>query len=388
MLPVALIPALSASARSGWELVHQLLANHPAAADSLAETGALLLYHQSVAQASGQPADAQRALAWLAELVARLRPAAAGLPGYVDQACLLAWLDTEGGLSAGPVLLRELDERLQQEALRALAEVGSARQDYFFQVLRYFSLRTPTPIVRLRLQVLLDTWPYLRTSESRGPGPMPSQTDQLLVLIRLARAGYQVEQLIHCIRGGLRQLLATRREVDFLGQHHSIFPDERSAATGQTAFGAELSWRRVDLAHALLLYQAHDLLQDPELAKFAELTGLHTLLRTTDLATRPDAEPLYQAAAALARLYRQLQRLSDYPAYLKGYEFWLAQTQHWVLAAQAANAGLLAGAGRAQGLAEAGLVLLAACTPTGPGREEVSLPEFGQAPPASPWPGN
>ena len=387
MLPAAPIPALSASARPGWELVHQLLLDHPAAAGSLAETGALLLYHHSVAQASGQPADAQRAFAWLAELIARLRPVDAELPGYVDQACLLAWLDAEGGLSADPALLRELDERLQQEALRALAEVGPARQDYFFQVLRYFSLRTPTPTVRLRLRVLLDAWPYLRTFESQEPGPVPSQTGQLLVLIRLARAGYQVEPLIHCIRVGLRQLWATRREVDFLGQHHSIFPDERSAATGQTAFGAELSWRRVDLVHALLLYQAHDLLQDSELAKFAELTGLHTLLRTTDLPNRPDAEPLYQAAAALVRLYRQLQRLSDYRAYLEGYEFWLAQTQHWVLAAQAANADLLAGVGRAQGLTEAGLVLLAACTPIEPGWE-VSMPEFGQSLPASPWPGS
>ncbi|GAB3638888.1 hypothetical protein GCM10027422_44790 [Hymenobacter arcticus] len=390
MLPAASTPALWPPAESGWALVHELLPDHPTSASSLAEVGALLLYYQRVAQVSGQPADAQRARAWLADLSARLLSllAAAGPPEYADQACLLAWLDADGGLSVEPALLHELDEHLRHAALRAVAAAGPAWQDFFFQVLRYFSLRTPTPIVRLHLQVLLDAWPYLRTSESRELAePILSQTGQLLVLIRLARAGYQVEQLTPRIREGLRQLLATRRKVDFLGQHRSIFPDERSAATAQTAFGEELSWRLVDLAHALLLYQAHDLLQDPELAKFAELTGLHTLLRTTDLATRPDAEPLYRAAAALARLYRQLRRLGNYPAYLEGYEFWLDRTHHWVLATQAANAGTLAGAGHAQGLAEAGLVLLVACTPTEPSWE-VGLLEFSQAPPASPWPAN
>ena len=387
MLPAASTPTLSPPAEPGWALVHELLPDHPAAASSLAEIGALLLYYQRVAQVSGQPADAQRARAWLTGLSARLLPlpATAGPPTYADQACLLAWLDAKGGLSVGPTLLRDFDERLQHAALRELAEANPAWQDFFFQVLRYFSLRVPTPIVQLRLQVLLDSWPYLRTSAARGAGPLPGRVGQLPVLIRLAQAGYQVDQLTHCIREGLRQLLATRRDVDFLGQSYSIFPDEHRAA-GESAFSAELSWRRIDLAHALLLYQAHDLLQDPELAKFAELTALHTLLRTPDLATRPDAEPLYPAAAALARLYRQLRRLSNYPAYLEGYEFWLAQTRQWVLAAQTANAGRPAKAGQAQGLAEAGLVLLAASTPTEPAWEP-SLPEFGQAPPARPWPG-
>jgi hypothetical protein len=81
MLPAASIPALSPTAESGWVLVHELQPDHPASTNSLAEVGALLLYYQRVAQVSGKPADVQRAVAWLAELGARLRPVVAGLPG-------------------------------------------------------------------------------------------------------------------------------------------------------------------------------------------------------------------------------------------------------------------------------------------------------------------
>jgi hypothetical protein len=350
--------------------VHAQLARLSGPACSLPQLGSLTLYHHCVAKASGLAADEALARTWLAQLVARLQPlpTLAEAPALLDQAALLAWLHAEGR-AVPPMLLAALDENLSQEARRVgtTSATPAAGRQAFFQVLRYFSLRLPH--AHGPLLTALAAWPP--APAPRALGLAQGAAAELLIGIRLARAGVQAEQLTRFVREGLRQLLAAKRDVDFSQQRYAVFPDELAAtAADPPHFSAELSWRRGDLGQALLLYEAHALLQDPELAHFADLVGLHTLLRTTAPATGIGSAGLYRGAAGVAQLYRRLYHLSHQPAYLRGYEYWLAQTHGWLPAALAAGPGPDA---LREGLAGIGLVLLSAEFAPGPAWEDSLL---------------
>ena len=315
----------------GWRQVHAQLAHLAWPACSLAQLGSLTLYHYCVAKSSGQVSDAAIAQAWLAQLVARLHPLPAlrGAPALLDQAALLAWLHANG-MAVPTALLTALDEHLHQEALRLQASIATddASRQAFFQVLRYFSLRLPAAHPQLR--AVVEAWLARPTPPAHRLGLVQGAAAELLICIRLARAGVQADRLVHVVREGLRHLLATKRAVDFSRQHYAIFPDEMPPPAGAPLFSAELSWCRGDLGQALLLYEAHALLQDPELAHFADLVGLHTLLRKTLATTEVASAALDRGAAGVAHLYRCLYQLSHQPAYLHGYEFWLGQTHGWL----------------------------------------------------------
>lgn len=109
-----------------------------------------------------------------------------------------------------------------------------------------------------------------------------------------------------------------------------------------------------------MLYEAQDLLQDAELAKIAELVGLNTLLRTTTPATGIVSSYFYEGAAGVAHLYRKLHVLSGQPAYWRGYQFWLDQTQYWLGQELTADSPPHRGTELVAGLAGVGLVLLTA----------------------------
>jgi hypothetical protein len=159
----------------------------------------------------------------------------------------------------------------------------------------------------------------------------------------------------------VQRLLTLRHPVDFAEQHYAVFPYQVHRATGVASFSAELSWRRGDLGQAVLLYEAQDLLQDAELANIAELVGLNTLLRTTIPATQVTSSLLGQGAAGVAYLYHKLFYASGQrPAYRQGYQFWLAQTQHWLGEELAAGFYEHRQGDLLDGLAGVGLVLLSA----------------------------
>lgn len=343
---------------AGWQQVHAQLARLPWPTCPPLQLGGLTLYHYCVAKCSGHLPDAALAQAWLTQLVAQLPPlpVPAWAPALLDQACLLAWLNADG-LAVPATLLPALDEHLHQEALRLAAGLATdaASRQAFFQVLRYFSLRLPAAYPQLR--AVLEVWLATSTPPAHRLGLVQGAAAELLICIRLAQAGVQVDQLTHVVREGLRHLLATKRAVDFSQQHYAIFPHELPPPAGRPLFSAELSWCRGDLGQALLLYEAHALLQDPELAHFADLVGLHTLLRTTLPATGVASAALYHGAAGVAHLYRRLYQLSHQPAYLRGYEFWLGQTHSWLPAALTASPAPDA---LRDGLAGVGLVLLSA----------------------------
>lgn len=340
-----------------WSQVHAQLVQQPTPADSPLRVGGLTLYHYCVAKASGHAQDAALAHLWLERLVAQLWPLPALFysPVQLDQASLVAWLNTEGQ-AVPAALLAALDTALYQQALRLLISPNGAGRRAFFQILRYFSLRLSA--AHSHLLALVDAWPATPLHQAQKLGLVEGYAAELLLYVRLAQAGIATDRLTNFVRFGLRQLLATKRDVDFSRQHYAIFPDEL-ARNGQPVFSAELNWCGGDMGQAILLYEAYNLLQDPELVRLADLVGLHTLLRTTPLTTEVTDISLYRGSAGVAQCYRRLYLLSHHPAYLRGYEFWLGQTCSWlpaVLPVDSASDVLR------NGLAGTGLVLLSART--------------------------
>jgi hypothetical protein len=341
----------------GWLQLHAQLARLPWPACPLPQLAGLTLYHYCVAKSSGRTPDAALAQAWLAQSMAQLHPLpAAWVPALLDQAALLAWLNVDG-LAEPAALLTELDGHLHQEALRLQSGIATdtVSRQAFFQVLRYFSLRLPAAHPHLR--AVIEAWPATPAPPSNWLGLVQGTAAELLICIRLAQAGVQTDRLTHFVREGLRYLLAAKGNVDFSRQRYAVFPDKLVSPAGHPIFSAEMSWRRGDLGQALLLYEAHALLQDPEIAYFADLVGLQTLLRTTSSTTEIASASLYRGSAGVAHLYRRLYQLSRQPAYLRGYEFWLGQTHSWLPATLSARPVQDA---LRDGLAGVGLVLLSA----------------------------
>ena len=348
-----------------WQQVHQLLAGRCGQASSIAELGGLSVYYYCVHQAFGQTQDAARAQQLFGQLVRQL--ALPGATAQLDHACTAAWLSTRLAApdEAGPAApLVALDRQQHQRAQVLLATPAAGSRWHRLRVLRYFSLRTPG-------QAAASTWPALWPPPALAAPPTLGLAQglaaELLTLIRLHRAGLpQPAGILEQVRHGVRHLLATRRDVDFTEQQFAVFPYEVLLAEGEPLFDAELSWRQGDLGPAWLLYEAHDLLHDAELARIAELVGLNTLLRTSQPATRVASSRFYQGAAGLAHLYGKLYHASGQrPAYHEGYVFWLAQTQHW-LHQELATYSSAQEADLLHGLSGVGLVLLGAVAGAGP----------------------
>ena len=357
-----------------WQQVHQLLANRYEQANTIAELGGLSVYYYSVHKAFNEEQDASRSQKLFRQLVCQL--VLADADGQFDHACTAAWLSTRlyasGGSPAVPDPLADLDQQMHQRTHELLHDPTAGSRGHLLRILRYFSLRTPAALVPNTWRTLL-----LPTTAPAGPillGLAKGLTAELMALIRLHQAGLHDADIQEQVRQGVRYLLATRRNVDFVKQQFAVFPYQVRSLNDGHLFDAELSWRRGDLGPALLLYEAHNLLQDAELARIAELVGLNTLLRTSHPATQIASSQFHRGAAGLAHLYSKFYHTSGQrPAYYKGYLFWLDQTQYWlqqeltVLPCPPYEGDLL------HGLGGVGLVLLAAVTGTVSDWDEVLL---------------
>lgn len=365
---LALSPAVASRAAEASERVkewvHKQLASEPDVQCEPSTVGALALYYHCVAKASRLDSDATRAQRWREQLTRLLLPPPLPpwLSTYLDQACLLAWLMADGS-PASLGQFAPLDHAMEREGKHLLTRTDTESRQRFFQVLRYFSLRLPDPAAQLPLGVLLAAWPGVLAPAPALLSLVHGTAAELLVCLHLVKVGGGTAALEVYIREGVRYLLATKRPVDSSQQQYAIFPDEAGQHQAAAQFSAELSWRRGDLGQALVLYEAHALLLDPELVKFAHLVGLCTLLRTTIATTEVQGISLYQGTTGVAHLYRYLYRQSNLPAYLKGYEFWLDSSCQLLASTDGAAATSPPPADPLRyGLVGTGLVLLSAST--------------------------
>jgi hypothetical protein len=330
-------------ATESWQEVHRILTNRDWISASLPELLGSSTYAFCFYKIFGQKQDALLAC-HLFERVA-LRPEWYSIKVWpaeqLDYACMAAWLNARlvvEGLQVDHVLLAEVDQALGEVAEHVIQHPDTFNRSRFFRILRYFSLRLPGQQAAHFLQRLL-VWfsaakgdlhkvPVTQTQVSLGLDA--GLAAELLVLIRLHALGLQNEGLKNLIVKGIIGILALKRNVDFQDGRFAVFPYQVHSQTEETTFSPTLSWRRGDIGQSLLLYQAHAHLQEPELAKIAELVGLNTLLRTTIKDTGIVSSQLYDGAAGVAHLYARLYRLSGQDKYQKGQRYWLGQTQSWL----------------------------------------------------------
>ncbi len=370
--PVAAPEPAVPAARRSWEAVHALLTGPAAEACPPPAFANLTAYHYCVHQAleRGKPLPPMlsRRFDQLAAQLAQQANQGTWPVAQLDQACVAAWLNTQlatSGHARRLTISTRLDEALCAEAHHLHQQPDAESQRRFWRVLRYFSLRLPAAAEALPvLQALLAQPPTSSPAEPLALGLVEGLAAELLLLLKLHKAGLRHASLVARIRTGISKLLAVRHPVDFLEGHYSVFPHQLLPASEEGTFSAELSWQRGDLGQSLLLYKAHELLQDDELIKIAELVGLNTLLRTTASATGVATAELARGAAGLAHLYRKLYQASRLAAYRDGYQHWLGQTH--TLLRQDLAAGRYQGqeGDLLHGLVGIGLVTVASLTDT------------------------
>ncbi len=364
-----------------WQCVQQLLHAHGPAATAALDVAGLAVYHHCAHVTFAQAADARRTQELLGQLISiseELLADCAWSPQQFEQACALAWLQSRqaiGSNCASIALLERMDWLLEQQAPLLLARSGSDSRRIFVQVLRYLSLRLPAASAAHSLRLVLEhhaSHPQ-RLIEPWLLGLPDGLAGELLLRLRLRRQGLHDEALPQHLRASITHLLAARRDVDFSQNIFSVFPYQIAGSTTEALFSAALTWGRGDLHQALVLYEAHELLQDDELAQIAELVGLNTLLRTTSLATEVVSSRFYRGAAGVAHLYRRLYQMSGQAAYQQGYHFWLDQTQQWVQRELNFSTAVPQTGELLHGLAGVGLVLLTATTTTDFGWDTIIL---------------
>lgn len=364
-----------------WQRVQEALHAHQPAPVAALDLAGLAVYHHCAHASFAQTADARRTRELLEQLIPtseQLLHTTSWAPQQFEQACALAWLHSRHAAgSAGTNmtrLLADLDWLLGQQAHLALRRTDSGSHRDFMQILRYLSLRLPTVSAARSLRLLLEHPAPPQWSTGTGLLGLPDGlAGDLLLRLRLWHQGLRDEALPHHLRAGIAHLLAARRDVDFSQNDFSIFPYQGAGPTTEALFSAALTWSRGDLHQALVLYEAHELLHDDELAEIAELVGLNTLLRTTSLATEVINSRFYRGAAGVAHLYRRLSHVSGQSAYQQGYHYWLNQTQQWVHQELDATSTVSRAGELLHGLAGVGLVLLTANTATDFGWDTIIL---------------
>ncbi|RSK37516.1 glycoside hydrolase family protein [Hymenobacter metallilatus] len=333
------VPNGYATVQQSWQQVHGFLTTYVGQASSGLELCGLTMYYYHVYKFFGQAQDAALVRSVYEQLLANLRAAGPVSWGAdeLEQVRVVAWLTArlaQDGLlpTPSPAPLRHLDARLAQEAHRLQQQPGPTSTRNFIRILQYFSLRLPEPGAEASLYELLQAWPTSARQAERSvcPDLALSLTDglagELLLLLQLHKAGVTTVALEERLRTGIQQLLATRQEVDFSAGRYSVFPRVLLAPYQQAVFSAELTWAHGDLGHSWLLYEAHAVWQDAELARIAELVGLNTLLRTTASTTEVTTASFFQGSAGVAHLYRRLHGMSGHAAYRTGYLHWLGHT--------------------------------------------------------------
>lgn len=341
-------PAVQLVVERSWQSAHQRLMACHAAGMSPASLADFAVYVHCVCQAFGRAEDTALAKILTQQLVTQPWPQAGcrWTVFQIKQACALAWMHARGAVAvpAG------LDETLHHEAQYILAQGEPGYHVLLIHLIRYLGLRLPAPNAARYLQALLAQWP---TSHAHPRADnflldLDALAAELLTLIWVHKIGLPDPVIPVRVRQGVRQLLASRRAVDFQEQHYSVFPYQLCLLKNDGKFSAELNWCRGDARQALLLYEAYTILQDKELVRIAELVGLNSTLRTSVAATEVRSVDFCHGAGGVAQLYSRLYIASGQQAYRIAYQFWLRRTQE-LLPAEAAplpppsDAELLAG---------------------------------------------
>ncbi len=249
-------------------------------------------------------------------------------------------------VSLDPEVFSALDEEL---LVWALAEIRSYNTDFLYGavgVLHYFSLRPPTPFLRVAVHDLVAVLAAVATVvPQRGlyfpnhyTGLNAEGADNvyfatahglcgvLLTLLNASRAYPDLAAAETMICGGVQYLLSFYQPAPPQpAAHASLFPS--ALLTDQTAVRSKgLAWCAGDLNALLVLARAGQQLANPQWTSMARLL-LTNCARVAQQGRSHVEDPYFcHGAAGVAEIFRRLHLETGWPEARQQHQYWIGRT--------------------------------------------------------------
>lgn len=158
----------------------------------------------------------------------------------------------------------------------------------------------------------------------------------IIVLLRIYEVGITTQRIEKIIRGAIKYLINTYREVDFLTGQYSHFPTVANeeypleAKENQKAYRDFLGWCYGDLNQVIMLYQAGNMFNEPSWILLAETVGDTTLKRTLNKGTKIKDMFLCHGSSGLSLMYQSLIHISGNEKYQQGVDYWQQVTLQYL----------------------------------------------------------
>ncbi|WP_157579244.1 lanthionine synthetase LanC family protein [Spirosoma montaniterrae] len=156
------------------------------------------------------------------------------------------------------------------------------------------------------------------------------QTGLILTLTEAATNATMAQRIVGSVREVerlieqyVRYLANHQIPIDSQDDNWSIFPI--TVAETEWTLPERFSWETGDVGQLLLLYRAHRLLNQPDLARWADRLSGYVLQRRATNKVRVERIGLTDGMAGLSLLYRQLYRITGRADFLHEGEYWLEQ---------------------------------------------------------------
>ena len=231
-------------------------------------------------------------------------------------------------------LLEHLDRLAYEQAMNRLSQgqVGILRGGTAsFHYLLLAEMYAEKPRQYMDQLVRLAAHTQLNNASSTVDLSMGNgQTGLMLSFIEIAqriKAGQRIEidvrQLDTIVDGYIRYLLEHQIPVDSQTDTWFLFPT--SVAGEEWSITERLTWEAGDVGQFLLIYRAHQLLGQPNLARWADRMSGFVLQRRAMNHVRLDSPGLIDGKAGLSLLYRRLHLITGGAEFKLESEYWLGQ---------------------------------------------------------------
>lgn len=231
-------------------------------------------------------------------------------------------------------LLEQLDKLAYEQAMSRLSQgqVGILRggtASFHYLLLAGMYAEKPRQYSDQLVRLAAQAQPNNTNSTvdlSMGNG----QTGLILTLIEMAqrtklvnRIEVSVRQLETIVDGYIRYLLEHQIPVDSKTDTWFLFPT--SVCGEEWNITERLTWEAGDVGQFLLIYRAHQLLGQPNLARWADRMSGFVLQRRAMNNVRLDPLGLIDGKAGLSLLYRRLHLITGGADFKREGEYWLGQ---------------------------------------------------------------
>lgn len=148
----------------------------------------------------------------------------------------------------------------------------------------------------------------------------------LTVLLDVYEKGRFQELLAPVIVRGIHYILESKIQIEAELDNYSLFPSGLDLVSQEYTLNNRLGWCYGDLNQVLLFYKAGRILKRKEFTEYAEIFGMATLSRKSEVSTQINESGFCHGAAGLSFIYLHLYQITAEPMYQKAHEEWMDKT--------------------------------------------------------------